>query len=434
MSRKQTYISDVEYPYTNEWNNDKNLVHFRLSGIHVSLANSLRRAITSEVPTIGFRAEPYKYSTIKVNKNTTNVNDQMVAKQVSLVPIYVAHPDKFNVDDYEFIIDEINDTNYIKYITTEHIKIKRISTNTYLNNNDLRRLIPPDNITNDFIPIVSMMPKYRTLVHPNNPEMENAIGEAIQIGVTDGVILNLKAKCVMSTGRGENNSHFSPSTTAVYGYTIDTELAKIKENEYVEEIRQKAIVAGLTPDSEEKLRNRFNLNMVQRVYIKDEYGDPASFNFRVESIGVIPPLVVVERASNALVEMVDDLVRNLKVGAIDAVEVIPIMTRGANGFNIKIMNRDDTLGNLVMSWLSREYADYALPIEERKLEFVGYHRSHPMLDHVNIEIRSISSQSPSDCVNDVIIPGCQNLIKHLMSIVNDIRELPEYLQEAKRIA
>lgn len=434
MSRKQTYFSDVEYPHMNSWNKDKRLAYIRLSGVHVSLANSLRRAITSEVPTVGFRAGDYKYSTIKVIKNTTNVNDQMIAKQLALVPINVPHPDKFNADDYEFIIDECNNTNYIKYITTEHIKIKRISTNTYLNNTDLRRLIPPDSITNDFIPIVSLMPKYRTLVHPDNPEMENAIGEAIQVGVNDGVCLSLKGKCVISTGRGEDNSHFSPATTAVYGYVIDTELAKAKENEYVEETRQKAITAGLTPDSEEKLRNRFNLNMVQRIYIKDEYGDPIAFRFRVESIGAIPPLVIVERAANALVEMVDDLVRNLKVGATDAVEVVPITTRGANGFNLKIMNRDETLGNLVMSWLSRQYADYSLPPEERQLEFVGCHKSHPMLDHVNIEVRAISSQNPSDCINDVIILGCQNLIKHLMNIVQDIRELPEYLQEAKTIA
>lgn len=433
-NKNPKYFSDVEYPHTNGWNKTHDLVHFRVSGIHLSVANSLRRAITSEVPTVGFICEPYKYSTIKVTKNTTNVNDQMIAKQLSLVPINVVHPDKFNVDDYEFIIDENNSTNSIKYVTTEHIKIKRISTNTFLNMTDLRSLIPPDPLTGNFIPIVTLMPKYRTLVHQNDPAMENAIGEAIQVSVRDVITIQITAKCIVSNGRGEGISHFSPATTATYGYTIDSEAAKLAENEYIEETRQKAMSAGLTPMSEEKLHNRFNINMVQRIYIKDEYGDPISFNFRVESIGIIPPLVIVERAAQALVSMVEEFISNLRVGASDAIDIVPITTRGANGFNIKIINRDDTLGNLLMSWLSRQFSDYALPAEERQLEFVGYHRTHPMLNHVNIEIRPIGSQSIEECIKDIIIPGCSGLVKHLMNIVSDIRELPEYLREAKQIA
>lgn len=427
-------ITDVEYPYTSTWDKNRDLVNFTIQGVHISVANSLRRAITSEVPTIGFRYDPHEHSTIKITKNTTNVNDQMISHQLSLIPIHVTHPDTFDVDDYEFIIDETNNTNVTKQITSEHIKIKRISTNSFLSDSELRQLIPPDVMTGDFIPIVTMLPKYRTMVH-RSPDMERAVGEAIQVSIRDGVTLQLVAKCVRTTARGGNGKgQFAPACTCVYQYVVDSTVAKTGEDEYVETERQKAMSAGLTPIAEDKLRRRFNINLVQRYYMKDEYGDPSHFRFRVESIGVIPPLIIAERAAGALVAMVEQFVADLRAGANSSVEVKPITTRGSGGFNIKINNRDDTLGNLIMSWLSRNYSDYSLPPEERRLEFVGYHRSHPMQDHVNIEIRPLGSKNSDECIETVIIPGCINLIKHLMTITHAIKDLPEYVREAKQIA
>lgn len=427
-------INNVEYPAADSWDKPKDLVLFTLQGVHLSVANSLRRAITSEVPTIGFRYDPHEHSTIKVTKNTTNINDQMISHQLSLVPLHVTHPDTFDVDDYEFIIDETNNTNVSQEVTSEHIKVKRLSTNTWLSQSDLRRLIPPDPITGDFIPIVTLLPKYRTLVH-STPEMERAVGEAIKVSIRDGVTLQLTAKCVKSIARGGNGrGQFSPACTCVYQYVIDRAAAQSGEDEFVETERQKAMSSGLTPISEEKLRRRFNINRVQRYYLKDEYGDPSHFRFRVESVGIIPPLIIVERAATALVAMVEQFVADLKAGASDVVEITPITTRGPGGFNIRIQGRDDTMGNLVMTWLSRKYADYALPPEERRLEFVGYHRSHPMQDHVNIEIRPLGSKDSRQCVEEVIIPGCLDLVKHLMTVTRAVKELPEYVQEAKKIA
>lgn len=434
MTTPKAKITDVEYPEAGTWDKPRDLAMFTLQGVHISVANSLRRAITSEVPTVAFRYDPHEHSTIKISKNTTNVNDQQVSHQLSMIPIHVQHPDAFDVDDYEFIIDETNNTNVSQVITSEHIQIKRISTNTMLSAADVRKLIPPDPLTGDFIPIVTLLPKYRTLVHSSS-EMERAVGEAIQITIRDGVSLKLVAKCVRSTARGaQGKSHFAPACMCAYHFVVDRAAAAVGEDEYVETERQKAIATGLTPLSDEKLRRRFNLNNVQRYYLKDEYGDPSHFRFRVESIGVIPPFIIVERAAQALVSMVEQFVSDLQAGSSTAVEIIPITTRGPGGFNIRIYGRDDTMGNLVMSWLSRNYADYSLPAEERRLEFVGYHRSHPMQDHVNIEIRPLGTQNRTECVEEVIIPGCQNLIKHIMTITRAVKELPEYVREAKQAA
>lgn len=432
-SLPKAQITDVDYPESSTWDKTRSLVEFTLSGVHISVANSLRRAVTSEVETIGFRYEPHEYCTIKVTKNTTNINDQMISHQLSLVPINVTHPESFDVDDYEFFIDETNNTNVSKTITSEHIQIKRLSTNTILSTAELRKLIPPDPITGDFIPIVKMLPRYRTLVH-RTPEMEKAIGEAIQISTRDGVTLQLKAKCTRSTSRGGNGkAHFAPATTCVYRYVIDKAAAKAGEDAYVEEERQKALNAGLTPHSEDKLRRRFNLNIVQRYYVKDEYGEPSMLRFRVESIGVIPPLIIVERAAQSLVNMVEEFIANLRAGASDLINIQPITTRGPGGFNIKIMGKDDTMGNIIMCWLSKKYADYSLEPEERRLEFVGYHRSHPMQDHVNIEIRPLGNVSIATCIEEVIIPGCMDLVKHLMTVCRAVKDLPEYVREAKEI-
>ena len=58
-----------------------------------------------------------------------------------------------------------------------------------------------------------------------------------------------------------------------------------------------------------------------------------------------------------------------------------------NGFEVIVEDEDDTLGNIVQSYLTRMFADYSLPPEERKLVAITYHKTHPLKRQIRFLIK-----------------------------------------------
>lgn len=424
------HFLNINYPYANSWDSyQKNHAKFTVQNIHYSMANALRRTMIAKLPTIGFKSEPHLQSTVKVERNDTYLNNQIISHRLAMIPINIPHPDQFDTEDIVFILDQVNETNSIQTVTTEHFKAKRISTNVYLSDKELRTLLPADPLTGEFYPIVKLKPKYYTGINQASMAAE-AIGASLHISGSDAIGLKLTAKVVRAAG--DENAHFSPVAACAYGNTRDLEKAQLGLAEFIVSQNKQNIASGLTPYSDEVLTRRFNLNEIQRYYKVDEYGEPNSFDFTVESVGVIPPLVCLERATRWLVDSVEKLIVNLETGNDQAVVIRPVPALG-NGFEIVIEGEDDTLGNMLQCSLIKQYADLALEKDQRKLASVSYYRTHPLERRIVITVKPIDSATMDACVSDVIIPGCRNLITELKVLVGEIISLPEYIDEIKRI-
>jgi DNA-directed RNA polymerase alpha subunit len=69
---------------------DSKTLKFRLSPASVTYANSIRRAVQTEVSLLGFRAdmkEDGSTSDVVVHKNSTPMSNEMLADRVGLLPI-----------------------------------------------------------------------------------------------------------------------------------------------------------------------------------------------------------------------------------------------------------------------------------------------------------------------------------------------------------
>ena len=112
-SNKQIILQIFVIHMLNTWDKHNYSVEFEVGNIQTSMANAIRRLMISEVKSVGFRTEPYEACQIKIIENDTPLHNQFVLHRLSMIPIHVANPDKFDVDDYVFIIDIVNNTNSI---------------------------------------------------------------------------------------------------------------------------------------------------------------------------------------------------------------------------------------------------------------------------------------------------------------------------------
>jgi DNA-directed RNA polymerase subunit L len=117
---------------------------------------------------------------------------------------------------------------------------------------------------------------------------------------------------------------------------------------------------------------------VQRCYKTDENGEPNSFDFLVESVGVLDPVYIVARAIDIL------QAKLLKYGSMDTgdlpdtVRVTPADAR-MKGFDFVFQQEDHTLGNLLQSWMEQN-------LMEGEITFVGYKVPHPLRDEMLLRV------------------------------------------------
>ena len=74
-------------------------LRFTISNINVSLANSIRRIILAEIPTLVFRTTPYKENKSTIYSNTSRLNNELIKQRLSCIPIHISDTD-FPYQDY----------------------------------------------------------------------------------------------------------------------------------------------------------------------------------------------------------------------------------------------------------------------------------------------------------------------------------------------
>jgi DNA-directed RNA polymerase subunit L len=148
------------------------------------------------------------------------------------------------------------------------------------------------------------------------------------------------------------------------------------------DVAKKASAVEKGSERYNELRREFNTMQIKRCFKINEKNEPFSFDFTVETAGVLPVQYIVKRACEVGENMCSRYV-NIHHG--DLPEEITISSADTRiiGYDFLIRGHDHTLGNLLQTWLVENHIQgEATP----KVTYAGYSVPHPLRDEIILRI------------------------------------------------
>ena len=318
---------------------------FTLSGVNVSIANSLRRIILSEIDTVVFKTYNEQVNTCTVEKNTSQFNNEILKGRLGCIPIHI---DDLNMplDNYIMELDEENDSDTIRIVTTKDFKIKNITTGTYLSENDKQNIFPPSDQTGYYIDFLRLKPKLS----------DDIPGEAI------------KLSCKFSIGNSRENGMFNAVSCCTYRNTPDD----VKQEIELNKLKKIWKDDGMKTDEIKFESENWRLLDGKRIKKKD------SFDFIIESVGVFTNQEIVHKGCDVLIKKIMEI--DTKIDQ-DKLQIIESNTTMDNCYDIILQNEDYTIGKALEYIVNAKFYE-----NDAILSYCGFVQVHPHDDYSIIRV------------------------------------------------
>jgi len=360
---------------------ENGILDFTIEGINVSFINGIRRTILSDIPTLVFHCFPHDQNDADIHTNTTRLNNEVLKQRLSCIPIHISDASL----PYKELIVEINmknDSENTIDVTTEHFKIKNISSGKYLQESAVRKIFPPCPITGDYIVFARLRPKVST--------------------IAPGEELSISAKMSLHTA-GEDGT-FNVASTCAYKFTVD----KMKQDQiWQNKLAEISSEEKADPDVLALLQQNWYNHEGLRYFKKD------SFDFKLETIGVYTNEELVQKACEILIQKLKNIHDTIEdEGIIEkSISTIP------NSVDIKLINTGYTVGKIIEYMLHKNNYQGE---KEKNLTYVGFRKNHPHDDDSVIRMGMVERDG-NDGYNEVVVSNtrfaCNNAIEILTNIM-----------------
>jgi DNA-directed RNA polymerase subunit L len=275
-------------------------------------------------------------------------------------------------------------------VTTKDIKIKHKENQQFLSEEEVRKIFPPNEITQHYIDIVRLRPKMGLTIP----------GEEVSL------IANF------SVASARTNSMFNAVTTCTYGFTTDV----IKAKEIWEKNEKELKSQDKTEkDIDDMKKDFWNLD-AQRYYI------PNSYDFVVKSVGVYENKDIVHKACSFLISKFDQKTSALEELIIPILESNDARKHGydtiiestmQNSYDIILEKEDDTLGNILSFMMYELYYQ-----GQKELTFCSFKKFHP---HDSFGVLRIAYKNPTE--KNMIQQNINTALLASKKVVEDIRKM-----------
>ena len=401
-------------------NNKEQQFTFTLESCDVSIANAIRRIILSDINQYVFKTFPHAENRANFTVNTTRLHNELLKQRLGCIPIHHLHTiDGFQNDykNYVVEVDVKNDTDTIRYVTTEDFKVKKVKNieksggsiddddivYEYLSESAVQKIFPPDSISGQYIEFARLLPKLSS----------NATGgEALAF------------TCTLEISNAKFDGMYNVVHTCAYNYTPDE-----KEIEKQWKVKEKALREGFESASSassisEQLahaKKNWELLDAQRIFVPD------SFDFIIETVGVYTNVQLVTKACDIMIKKCEKLLADMEhssstssssIGVKNIIEFAHELTTMKHAFCINLIGEDYTLGKVVEYLLFSNYYNKADGI----VSFCGFKKPHPhSLDSfIIVAFKEATELSKVQEHVSKVVTECISIFKSLFESFNDL--------------
>ena len=322
--------SSIVLPNIKESQEIKGILNFTLEQANVSIANAIRRTILSDIKMVVLNPK-----NIQIIKNTTRFNNEIIKQRIGCIPVHIKV-----FEGIENLIIELNAENKhdsLVYITTKNFKIKNKLTDTYLTEQAIKKIFPPNKITDSYILIARLRPKISDII--------------------PGEVLHLTSTLDISTAA--DDGMFNAVSTIGYENTPD----KVEQDDKWQTIASELQKNKVSKSQVTYKRQDWYTLQAKRFYIDD------SFDFQVESVGVYSNLEIMQKACNILINKLKKISEMCDAENLDLDKE---STAIENCVEVILKGEDYTIGKVIEYILHYDYY-----LHDKQLSFVGFIKKHP---------------------------------------------------------
>ena len=381
---------------------------FKLTGSHVTYANTIRRLILTGVETVAFRSDMTSTGTttdVTVRANDTPMTNEMLADRIGLLPIYVKDPISWKSDKYRFHLKVEGDKERVRHVKSSDFEVTDVSQTA------------PDASSSETVQVQPFKVPTEQFF-PRNPITNDTCLIASLQPSTGNQISMIEIVATASVGTGREHARFCPVSQCTYEYAPDDNQERIQDmfRKWMNVAKKVAEIDKASTRYEELWRE-FQTMQIKRCFKVDEKGEPYEFDFTVESVGVLDVPYIVRRACE-VGRQICIRYSNLDKGKLpDEVTIAPANSR-VIGFDFVFREQDHTLGNLLQTWLVQHHIEgNAQPT----ITYAGYSVPHPLRDEMVIRIGvEHGNESVARAAIAAACKGCIAMFEELIDKWNNI--------------
>jgi len=202
----------------------RDLLKFRLAGVDVSIANSLRRAMMAEVPVLAVEF-------VQIEENSTPIFDEFLAHRIGLVPLWSKA-----VDQYSFKRDCQCPSGACQYCTAR-FRIDVVAHGdgrTRVTGMDMEPMTDFSRLGDDHLAV-----KACPLPEERLSRSENELNAVSIVDMKKNQALRLT--CEAKKGIGRMHAKFNPTATTVFAYEADIRIDEDLEQRLSDDDRLKVV-------------------------------------------------------------------------------------------------------------------------------------------------------------------------------------------------
>ena len=365
--------SSIVLPSVKESIETKGILTFTLENSNVSVANALRRTLLSDIDIAVFDTS-LKNKKIKIHKNTTRFNNEILKQRLDCIPVHIKDLD--TIDDLQIEINEFNDTDSLMYITTKDFRIKNLSTDTYLDESAVREIFPPDPLTKGYVLFSRLRPKIT----------QNIPGQELHI------------ECQLTVSNASINGAHNVVSTCAYGHTPE----RVEQNHHWSQIDSDLENKEYSASDIEIFKKNWYLLKGKRFYKEN------SFDFKVESIGIYTNMELINLACDIIIRKLTKIYDDCQN---EKLEIEKEKTSMSNSVDVILKNEDYTIGKLIEFVLHEEY------YKKNVLNYVGFIKMHPHDTDSIVRIAFVNTQDFNETnIRSIMSFACQSGINIFTNI------------------